>query len=429
MQSHLAKLRRLAALCVLGMFLFTLIAKAIGLVTASSLYQVEAFQWIPALLGSLNGKEGAWVILSVWVVVTLLAGRTYCSWMCPLGILQDIVIRLAHPHHAKRKGATIRYTPNHWIWRTLSALLSFGSLALGCVFILSWWDPYTLTARFCSAILHPLAAQLSAWVGMDVEPDWNRYAPTLLLAACISLLIPLAMAFWRGRLYCNTLCPVGAVLGLISRWAPFTPHFRPGACKRCAACMRACKAHAIDLKAMRIDTSRCIACYDCLEECAGGGITLLPSPKKAGIEPISPTKAEPGRRAFLGLGMTSLATALWPDPILPEIAQNPSATGNNTAAAAIPPGGKSVDRFLERCTGCGLCITVCPTHTLHPSLTAHGWSGIMKPYLNYAAGFCDYTCRQCSTVCPEGALLPLSLAEKQRTQIALAQFDAHSCRV
>lgn len=410
----LAVFRRVVALCVLLAF----VALCSGIVPcgdAMLLMGTPRVQFVPLLLSSLRGSMIAAGVLMALVVLTVLFGRVYCSWICPLGILQDVVNRLLRPRGMQQA----RYTPNHYIIRTVFAVLSFGGLAVGSVGLLAYLDPYSITSRAFATLPFMLMSPVGspAWLGIGL--------------AAFSQALPLGMAAWRGRLYCNTLCPVGAVLGLLARWAPFAPQMDSQACRRCATCLRRCKAHAIDLKQGCIDRTRCVGCYDCVSACPHHAIKL----RKAAAPQSAPAQesADPTRRALVGLGALSLASTLVPMPARAET--EPTGADGRDSLPILPPGaGESRERFLRTCTGCGLCISHCPTGVLRPSITAHGWEGFLKPYLAVSAPqgtedgrFCRYDCNRCSSLCPTGALTPLSLAEKQRTRIASAQHTPARC--
>ena len=401
---------------------------------------VERIQLVPALLGSVSGVAWALVILALLLALTLVFGRVYCSFLCPLGIAQDIVIRLRRItdrlRGKKPTGPGRRYAPPvPYVRYVVLTLVIVSSLFLGAV-VLAWLDPYSIAGRFLSGIVNPLAAELTnAAVGEQVTaPAWERYGWLLLLVGGMFLL-PLILAWWRGRLYCNTLCPVGALLGILSRRPLMRIGMDPNGCVRCAACVRACKAQCIDLKTYRVDTSRCINCYDCISACEHGlrphlvnpfrspGSEFSPAPPKRDTREKMP--ADNSRRAFMGL----LAAGLPVVAASPAIAAGSEEGEGNTALATSPPGSVGVSRFLSHCTGCGLCITACPTHVLQPSTLQYGFSGFLKPYLDFTKGFCNFDCTACSSVCPVGAILPLSRPEKQRTQIALASFHSERCIV
>lgn len=410
----LALIRRVVAVCVL--LAFALLCS--GLVPESYVMRLMGtprVQFVPLLLSSLSGLWVAAGVLAALVLLTVIFGRVYCSWLCPLGILQDVVNRLLRPRGMKQA----RYTPNHVIIRTLSALAAFGGLAVGGVGLLAYLDPYSIAARAFGELprlLHA-PADSSAWLAIAL--------------IAFSVALPLGLAAWRGRLYCNTLCPVGAVLGLLARWAPFAPQIDSRACRRCGSCLRRCKAHAIDVKQGRIDRTRCVGCYDCVSVCPHRALKL----RKAAPKPVkSEEPADPTRRALVGLGALSLASAFVPLPAKAGDEETPEA-GNRPSLPILPPGaGESRERFLSTCTGCGLCISNCPTGVLRPSLSAHGWDGFLKPYLAISAPqgteegrSCRYDCNRCSSLCPTGALMPLSLAEKQKTRIALAHHSPARC--
>ncbi len=450
----LKTIRRVVA-CLVGLAFVASFLPWGGVAPWEEGFWAERAQFVPALLGTLHGKEWAWVALAGLALLTLVFGRVFCSWICPLGIAQDAVNRVARPRPLRRKGKAIACDRNHVLVRAVFGIAGFGSLAAGGVGLMTWLDPYSIAARAMAAFGNPALSACANALGADLPaPAWDRYAPWLMAVAAFSVAVPLAMAAWRGRLYCNTICPVGALLGLLARFAPCAPHIDSASCGRCAACMKSCKAHAIDLKTMSVDTSRCVACYDCVSNCSRGAMTLRPhSPfakpaakgksaagksaagksaaakgKPAPAAAPSEGRVDATRRAFLGLGFAGLAAAALPEPSV-AASEDRAEVGSNASPAAVPPGAGSVEGLLSRCTGCGLCIANCPTQVLRPALLSLGARGFLKPTLDFSRGFCAYDCHRCSTACPEGALTPLALAEKQRTQIGLVGFHQERCRV
>lgn len=440
-------IRRTVAVLVLVLFVVAFIQ---AVPADSPLYWVERAQLVPALLSGLQGSTWGWLALGLLALATLLLGRVYCSWVCPLGIMQDVVNRLRHPRTQQRKGKAVRYTPNHWQIRLVVAALVFGSVPFLGALLLTWLDPYSIAGRLMAGVVSPAVEWVAGAGELALQiSGWLRYAPWLLILLLVVAAVPLGMALLKGRLYCNTICPVGSVLGLLSRLAPLAVHMDGTRCVHCGSCLRECKAHAIDPKGLRVDATRCVACYACLAVCESGALGLrwhspfaqktLPSgkqnswaspphqgiPSPAGNNAVPPDR---GRRAFIGLGLVGLAAAGLPDLSAADDV-DPGKASAQPGSAAIPPGAGNLERFLDACTGCGLCISACPTHVLRPSYTVLGWRGLMKPYLDYSAGFCDPGCHACSQVCPTGALSPLSLAQKQHIQIALVEYHQEHCRV
>lgn len=436
-------------------------------------HAIERLQFVPAFLGALSGKEWAALILAGLVVATLVLGRAYCSFLCPLGILQDGVIRLRslvdRLRGQPRRKAAVRYAPPVPCVRYVVLALTVLSLFGGAALLLAWLDPYTMAARLAAGIANPLAAEASNLLENTpaettyASPEWARYGTLLFVAGGFALL-PLALAWWKGRLYCNTVCPVGALLGLLSRRPLLRVGMDADSCALCGKCLQSGKANCIDLKNRTVDTSRCVNCYNCISACdrhsmrprwhnpfrrtksapatgsprpRRGETSETPAPPAAGQHADGPNTSraaqvpDAARRAFLGAAACSIPAffaSCRPGPAA-DLSGNPAEPGNNRADAATPPGSRNIDLFLSRCTGCGLCIAACPTHVLQPSLAQYGFRGVMKPYLDFTRGFCNFDCNICTTVCPEGALLPLPLPEKKQTQIALASFHRDRCIV
>ncbi len=174
---------------------------------------------------------------------------------------------------------------------------------------------------------------------------------------------------------------------------------------------------------------RIVACCDCLSARRRGAMR---SPSRPSASPQAETATpavDSSRRAFLGMGIAGFASAALPELPAPAPGSNPAEPGHNESPAAVPPGAQSVERFRSHCTACGLCISACPTQVLRPAVLALGIRGFMMPTLDFTRAACAAECVTCSHVCPTGALLPLSLAEKRHTQIGLVHFSQSACRV
>ena len=223
-------------------------------------------QFVPACL-AFN-----FVVVGVVAGVTLLAGRIYCSVVCPLGIFQDVVLRLRRLFVRK----TFAYRRGYPVVRAAFAVV-FVALALcGCAAFAGLIEPYSAYGRFATHLFEPLAA-MCANLTADLAARWGH--PCMLKSeifdrgwaalgvAGVSFVALTALAAWRGRLFCNTVCPVGAVLGLLSAKAPVKIRLDAEKCVKCGLCAKACKAECIDVANGEVDQSRCVRCFNCLGAC------------------------------------------------------------------------------------------------------------------------------------------------------------------
>ena len=256
--------------------------------------------------------------------------------------------------------------------------------------------------------------------------DYYGIRYELLAFPVIWLILVFWMSWKYGRLYCNTVCPVGTLLGLFSRYSLFKIAFNLDACTECGACERACKASCIDYKDKKLDFDRCVSCFNCIKSCPSGGFKY----EYAFSEKQHPKEADHYKREMLKssatalIGLTGIAIAqnnISEENIstVPENRQNPS----------TPPGSISIEHFTDACTACHLCISACPTQVLQPAFLEYGALGILQPKMDYHKNFCNYECHACSKICPSGAILPLKKKDKVRVQIGIAKFIEKNCIV
>ncbi len=383
-------------------------------------------QFLPALL-ALN----AGVVVAL-VLLTLILGRVYCSVICPLGVFQDIVSWMA----GKRKKNRFSHSPAlTWLRCGVLAVFIIALLA-GIGSVAALLAPYSAYGRMAANLLAPLyqwgnnllaywaeRANSYAFYSVDV---WMKGIATFGVAA--GTFIILSVLAWRnGRTYCNTICPVGTVLGFISRFAYLKPVIDTEKCNGCGLCARNCKASCIDSKEHSIDYSRCVACMDCIGKCHKGAIAYA-HPHKAAA-PEKKEEVSQARRNFLTI--TSLfATATFLK------AQEKKVDGGlaviedkkipDRATPITPAGSQSIRNFTQHCTACQLCVSACPNQVLRPSSSL---DRLMQPEMSYERGYCRPECTKCSEVCPAGAIRPISAADKSATQIGHAVFIPENCVV
>ena len=360
-------------------------------------------QFLPALL-AMNI-----VALVVLVALTLLVGRVYCSVICPLGVMQDVISWISG--RRKKKKSRFSYSSEKR-WLRYGILVVFVALLIaGLVPIAALIAPYSSYGRMVRSVVSP------------------SLSPVAIVAA-VSFVVVAILAWIGGRTYCNTVCPVGTVLGFFSRFALFRPMIDTSKCNNCKLCSKKCKASCIDAKNHRIDYSRCVACMDCIYTCKHGAISLPPgpSPKERGVDTPGGDKAgDEMRRKFLTLSATLAATSLIK-------AQEKKVDGGLAAIEAkqkpnrntplVPPGAKSMRHFAQHCTACQLCVSECPNNVLRPSTNLET---LMQPEMSYEDGYCRPECTRCSEVCPAGAIRPITVAEKSSTRIGHAVWIRKNC--
>ena len=396
-------------------------------------------QFLPALL-AMNV-----VVVVALVALTLFVGRVYCSVRCPLGVMQDIIAWLGRRGGKKRK-KRYGYSPERR-WLRWGVFVAFVACLVGGVTVLSSLiAPYSSYGRIASNLFAPvyrwgnnmlayLAERMDSYAFYTTEV-WLKSTPTLIVAVATFIII--GVLAWRGgRTYCNTICPVGTLLGFLSRFSFLKIHIDETKCNRCGKCSRKCKAACIDGKHHEIDYSRCVMCMDCLETCKHGAISLKRSEKldvtseKRDVTSekceVKGEKCDNGRRTFITVA-TSLAASAAIN------AQKKKVDGGltviedkvkpNRATRILPPGSFSAQHFAQHCTACQLCVSVCPNQVLRPSADLEH---LMQPELSYERGYCRPECTRCSEVCPTDAIRPLTVAEKSSTRIGHAVWVRKNC--
>ncbi len=373
------------------------------------------------------------VVIIGLVVVVLLFGRVYCSVICPLGITQDII---AWIHGNRKKNRYSFKKANNWLrygfLGLFIILMILGLNAIACLIA-----PYSAYGRIATELMAPvygwcnnlfaaIAQRVGSYAFYPTEV-WMKSLPTFIVAAVTFVLI-FILAWKGGRTWCNTVCPVGTTLGLLSRFSLFKPVIDTEKCNGCTLCSRKCKASCINPAEHKIDYSRCVVCMDCLENCHQGAISykpvfLMKSKKKETAE------VDNSRRGFLAAGamlLSAVTLKAQKDKVKAGSAklQNKLAPARKTPVK--PAGSQSLKNFSDHCVTCQLCVTKCPYGVLRPSSDP---DTLMQPEMSFEKGFCRVNCNVCSTVCPAGAILPVSLEEKSSIRVGHAVVIAENCVV
>jgi len=404
------------------------------------LVSLASLQFIPAVMTVLRIGAPVAGLIAV-VVLTLLAGRVYCSSICPLGTLQDGVIALSRWKRGPRKFRYHKaFTIVHYAF--LGATVFF--FIAGSVMLVDLLDPYSFFGRIAYTLVRPGIVgsnNVLAWVSdrlhlyLVYAVPFHTVAGGVFVVTAAMAGILFWMAYFHGRLFCNSVCPTGAVLRLLSRVSLFKLAFDPGECKDCSLCEKICKAECIDYRKREVDFGRCVSCYNCIDSCPSIGIHYTFRYSKKPAAPAS--TANPKRRDVLKqsaalLAAAASATTLYranAEPSAPPATEQQVQPTYDKRGVVTPPGSRSLDHFTGACTSCYLCIAACPPQVIAPSFLEYGLTGMFQPKMDYSHAYCAYECTVCTTVCPSGALLQLSKPEKKEVQLGRAKFIKEDCIV
>ena len=383
--------------------------------------------WMPKaqlLEALLAGNVIVVVLLSA---LTLIFGRIYCSVICPLGVMQDIIGWLG------KKAKKNRYSFSKALsWLRYSVLVVFLVAHLvGLTVLVQLLAPYSAFGRIAANLLQPVwmagnnllaavAEHMNSYAFYTTD-IWLRSASSLAIAA-VTLIILFVLAWRHGRTYCNTICPIGTILSFLARFSFLKVSFDKDKCRNCSLCSKNCKAACIDFKNHTVDYTRCVVCGDCIESCKFDALKYARATQKSD----KPANTDTARRSFL-IGSALVSTAV--------LAQEKKKVDGGLAAIAdrviperqtplTPPGSLSAQNMARNCTGCQLCITECPNQVLRPSSDL---MTLMQPVMSYERGYCRPECSRCSEVCPAGAIKPITPIEKSAIQIGHAVWIKQNC--
>ena len=408
---------------IIMMTLATLLLLGIGFRVHLWAGWVAKIQFLPALMALSFGT------LFLIIFATLLYGRIYCSVVCPLGIMQDFFSWLG----GKAKKNRFAYAKEiKWLRYGFLAVFII-AMIIGFAPVTTLFAPYSAYGRIVNSLFKPLYDLLNNWLArLDAANDrynftevqiWMRSVTTFVVA--ILTLIILAVIAWRkGRLYCNTICPVGTFLSFISRFSLLRVRFDKDKCKNCGMCEKNCKAQAIDFKNGTVDYSRCVVCGDCLDQCKFDALHYTSKKPATASKPV-----DKERRAFLAataIAGTSTALAQTKMKVDGGLAVIEDKKAPKRQTPITPPGSLSARHLEKRCTACQLCVSSCPNNVLRPSTD---FSHFMQPVMSFERGYCRPECTRCSEVCPTGAIRPFTMERKTSIHVGHAVWIKENCVV
>ncbi len=329
----------------------------------------------------------------ILLIPTLFLGRIFCNWICPYGIMHQFTGWVFNTRNAKQKIESNRYRKiyaiKYYILIGMIIAAIFGSLQIGLL------DPICLLHRSFTASLLPAMNMPEPVSNVVGDPKVHQLGWIIgffiLFLVGMNLVIP--------RFFCRVLCPLGATLGVLSRFAVWRIERDPNKCTDCDLCLQSCEGASDPHTQLR--KSECFVCFNCIEDCPHDALSFAVLPKKK-HEIAWPDL--PRRRAIFAAVVGFL--------FFPFARLSGRTTKDFSTKVVRPPGSVEELEFLERCIKCDQCIRVCPTNVLQPAMFESGVEGLWTPIMNFRMGFCQLNCTACGQVCPTGAIQRLSIEEK-----------------
>ncbi|MFZ0913579.1 MAG: 4Fe-4S dicluster domain-containing protein [Candidatus Korobacteraceae bacterium] len=356
----------------------------------------------------------------VVLIPTLFLGRFFCGWICPLGSVHHFFGSLKSE---RKRGKRLLESNRYKRWQRTKYYLLIAGLAAALLGsgILGWLDPIALLVRSLALSLLPgtnyaLSALLHAMEHSRFAPlqatggilhfafgGWLLTFKQLYFRQAIGLglifIFLVALNFRITRFWCRALCPLGALLGIVSRWSVLGLVKHAEHCKDCDRCLLHCQGGDDPIGGVPWRQAECHLCLNCVADCPEQGLHFK---FFAAQESLGASLQR--RKVLTGL----VAGAA----VVPLLRSTPGFAAQRNARLLRPPGALDEDYFLARCIRCGECMKVCPTNALHPALGEAGLEGLWTPVMVPRIGYCETSCVLCSQVCPTGAIWEITSKEK-----------------
>ena len=377
---------------------------------------------------SAHAAATAFYLSIITIGITIIFGRVFCGWACPLGTLNNLVgsVRKKAAAHRGRDWYRVKYF-------ILIGIISSAVFTLQPVGVM---DPLSLVIRSFSVSVYPLfnysvRAVFDTLFSLNplgiaavTEPLYSVLKKTVLtfeqsfynqnVFIGVIFFAILGLNLIEKRFWCKYLCPLGAFLGLLSRLSVLKRSVSED-CTGCGACATVCQGSASPDQKEKWKDTECLYCWNCDDICPQNAVSFGFSKKKASAA------MDLGRRRIITSAFTGIVA-------VPLLRATPlSRTNSQNPGLIRPPGSLKEEEFLKRCVKCGECMKVCITNGLQPTLFEAGVEGIWSPMLVPRIGYCEYRCTLCGQVCPTGAIKRLQLEEKAKVKIGLAMIDKGRC--
>jgi len=413
-------------------FLFFYLLIKAGQSATQTFAYTDAFFYFDPLLLLLNFIAthkimGIFLLSLIPLFLTLIFGRFFCGWICPMGAIQQFFTRLFKKSN-KEKVVNKKLLKLKYIILILVIVFAIMGSHIG-----GWFDPFSLLTRSVSTAVFPAAnytleqtlkggAKDTGIISKGLKPVYNfskkniqTNRQRLFVQSVIIGFIFFAILFmnlYKRRFFCNYICPLGALYGLISKFSLFNLKIKK-TCKECNVCAKNCTYNGSPYQDYQ--KADCLVCFNCVNDCLHDQIDVkFEFPQKPNHTPINL-----GRRKILGTAISGIFVAAFTKiayPLKTKIHQ-----------FIRPPGSVSEKQFLEKCIRCGECIQVCPTNFIQPALFQAGFDGLWTPIVNAQTGYCEYECNKCTQVCPSKAIEKLSVKQKKKFIIGRAVVDKNRC--
>ena len=392
------KIRKASQLFFLALYLLLLYFSAWTVVLdcdfpANIFLRTDPLFMLSTLLSSRVFFAGLLISL-VTLILTLILGRFYCGWVCPLGAIFDIFGGIGNSLKKADNSffLHIRSILQHKISKTFKYLLLIillASAALG-VNLAGLFDPLSILTRTLA-------------INSFTKVEYISFS--FILTAAIFILL-ICFSYYLARFWCMKLCPLGACLGLTARFGLLGREV--SGCIKCGKCKKVCPMHTIDNE-FKSKRAECILCLKCKDSCKNNSVEFKFR------RPVQNESVDISKRRLITGVLAGLAFA----PFIKLLA--------GETVLLRPPGVREEKNLLEKCVRCGKCMRVCPTGVIQPELFNHGLDGLYAPVMAPRIGYCKHTCNACGKVCPSGAIPRLALPAKQKFCIGTAEFDKNTC--